>query len=338
LLLLSSVFAVRIYAQSSLEKTKIDILGMDVISSSGNSLDMEVDVSITEPTGMTVFYDSLDLDIYSDGTLMGRAAVPGSQVKPGDSTLAVAFTIDDMDVFDTFLVDFFSSATVPVNMQGQMRVRSTGIMGMSSISLDLDRDVGIPGFTGLDIDVTGLELTSSGNGNCLLNATVSVNNPSQLSIDLGDAVFNLSTEFGHLGDATGQGITLSPGTSEFTIFLNANDADQGVLGSIVYNYLSGEETVVNITGSWETSVPGLIGNILTSFQASTVISQASSSLTYASMEGKIGIDIDSLDIVDTNSTSILVRSVLDIMNDLACRRIFPHSMSSLPPLPASWEP
>ena len=316
IMLISSVFGIQIYAQSSLEKTEIDILGMNVISSSANTLELEINVNIIEPTGKTVYYDSLDLDIYSDGSLMGKAAIPSSQLQPGESTMAIAFTIDDENVFDSFLGDFFSQSTVPVNMKGQIRVRSTGVMGATSIALDMNKDIEIPGFTGLDIDVTGLEITSSGNGNCMLNATISVTNPSQLSIDLGNAIFNLSTEFGHLGNGIGYGIALSPGISEFTMFLDTQDADPDVLGSVIFNYLSGIETVVNITGSWETSIPGLIGNVLSTFQASTTISQASTSLNYASLEGKVSIEIDSLDIVDTTNTSILVRSILNIVNDM----------------------
>ena len=266
ILIILTPFISNWYAQGQLDEADIDIESMKLISSSRNSLTLSVGLNVRTPSGMDVEFHPMELDMYYGDDLLGDTAISSGKLKEGRTEVEAVFHCGKDDALDAFLHDFYSKDELNVRLAGTVEVTTGGLLSAVSLELDLDKELTIPGMGDLLVDVTSLDLRGTGSSSCVFNATVQVESPSPLSVELGDISLSLDTSHGALGTAVGHGVELSRGNNTFHVTLDMIEADQRVLAKIASDYLSSRSISLTVTGSCDAALPGMLGYALSQFE------------------------------------------------------------------------
>ncbi|KAJ3103348.1 hypothetical protein HDU96_009295 [Phlyctochytrium bullatum] len=179
-------------------------------------------------------------------------SVSGSAPKSGNVDIPKAkFEIESLDAMSDFSKFLISQGGFSWRLKGSAEAKALGI---TLKGLSLDKVVKLPGFGGLtnvtisQFDLPESDLTKGIN----INTKTIVQNPSVISIALGDLAFDSYVQGNKIGSLTSKGVTLSPGSNTLQLdgFLKAIDPkDVTTLGEVFSFYVGGKDTKLGVVGT-----------------------------------------------------------------------------------------
>ncbi|KAF9909120.1 hypothetical protein EC991_009030 [Linnemannia zychae] len=177
--------------------------------------------------GITLPIDSVrqHVIVIDNNVQLGAFDTPWSAANVKGGTMTTAFTTSALNVFpdakaafSNFVSSLSTKATHPVTLKGSVDAKlNLGIFGHLTIP-GIGFNAVVP-FKGLDNlkntkYVYAIEVNPSIDGNIYLAAIVTINNPSFLTLSLGDVSFDASHNGAHIGTSSIKKLSLAPGDNQ----------------------------------------------------------------------------------------------------------------------------
>ncbi|KAF9131873.1 hypothetical protein BGW39_001177 [Mortierella sp. 14UC] len=177
--------------------------------------------------GITLPIDSVrqHVIVVDNGVQLGAFDTPWSAASVKGGTMTTAFTTSPLNVFpdskaafSNFVSSLSTKATHPVTLKGSVDAKlNLGIFGHLTIP-GIGFKAVVP-FKGLDNlkstkFVYAVEMNPSIDGNIYLASIVNINNPSSLTLSLGDVAFEASNKGERIGSSSIKNLVLVPGDNQ----------------------------------------------------------------------------------------------------------------------------
>ncbi|KAF2771318.1 hypothetical protein EJ03DRAFT_38788 [Teratosphaeria nubilosa] len=235
-----------------------------------------------KPFNASIYLPDSDLALYS-------LEIPETTAKDGAlEYVDQRVTIVHPDEFTEFSTQLLLNESLSLYLRGQGRLKQSGL---PSTSVDWNQEIYIKGLNKLaGIAVTNFTLlgTAYSNGTNAVGQ-VWVNNPSVLTVEIGDLVQNNYVDGVYIANTTIPDLLLKPGNNSYPIYFTSNET---VVASLVTStYRCGQlpvEIVTDYASYNGTRVPWLTTSMkATNFSTTVDISQA---LTKAGFGAILGED------------------------------------------------
>jgi hypothetical protein len=156
---------------------------------------------------------------------LGAFDTPWSAANVNGGTMTTAFTTSALNVFpeakaafSNFVSSLSTKASHPVTLKGSVDAKlNLGIFGHLTIpGIGFNAVVPFKGLNNLQNTkyVYAIEVNPSIDGNIYLAAIITINNPSFLTLNLGDVSFDASHNGAHIGTSSLKKLTLVPGDNQ----------------------------------------------------------------------------------------------------------------------------
>ncbi|KAF2754267.1 hypothetical protein EJ05DRAFT_541354 [Pseudovirgaria hyperparasitica] len=186
--------------------------------------------------------------------------------------------ITDMDAFIAYNKLIVTSETYSYGIKGKTVIHQQGLDG---INVDYDKTVtqkGLNGFKGFELQDYNITIMPESDGTTL-RGTAYIPNPSVSTLQLGNAVFNLTCEDQYIGQAFINDLVLRPGDNYYPTNAKTN---QTLVVSILMNGKHGDfQLPINIIGDSITNSDGIkIDYLSEAMRASTISISLNASVAF----------------------------------------------------------
>ncbi|KAF8933577.1 hypothetical protein BGZ47_010807 [Haplosporangium gracile] len=177
--------------------------------------------------GITLPIDSVrqHVIIIDNGVQLGSFDTPWSAASVKGGTMKTAFTTSTLNIFpdaksafSNFVGSLSTKASHSVTLKGSVDAKlNLGIFGHLTIpGIGFKAVVPIKGLDGLKNQkyVFAIEIDNGANNKTSMTSILNINNPSQLSLTLGDVNFDSTHNGAHIGISTVKGLKLVPGDNQ----------------------------------------------------------------------------------------------------------------------------
>ncbi|KAG0288003.1 hypothetical protein BGZ97_006932 [Linnemannia gamsii] len=177
--------------------------------------------------GITLPIDSVrqHVIVIDNGVQLGAFDTPWSAASVNGAVMTTAFTTSALNVFpeakaafSSFVGSLSTKAEHPVTLKGSVDAKlNLGIFGHLTIpGIGFNAVVPFKGLNNLQNMkyIYAIEVNPSIDGNIYLAAIISINNPSQLTVTLGDVTFDASHNGAHIGTSAVKALKLVPGDNQ----------------------------------------------------------------------------------------------------------------------------
>ncbi|KAF9103194.1 hypothetical protein BGX29_003659 [Mortierella sp. GBA35] len=179
--------------------------------------------------GITLPIDSIrqHVIIIDNGVQLGSFDTPWSAANVKGGTLTTAFTSSPLSVFpdakgafSNFVGSLSTKASHPVTLKGAVDAKlNLGIFGHLTVpGIGFKASVPFKGLNNLQNMkyIYAIEVNPALDGNIYLTAIININNPSDLTLKLGDVSFDASGKEGRIGTSTVKNLVLVPGDTSLS--------------------------------------------------------------------------------------------------------------------------
>ncbi|KAI8875227.1 hypothetical protein K501DRAFT_203069, partial [Backusella circina FSU 941] len=248
-----------------------------------NLLDMEIDFTqdpwapptssknvqaqIQNPFGFPLGVTQLNMNVAATygGITVATLDVPDNSATTDATGLVttqfsdVPFKVQDQDLFSNFVALLTLSPSVTFGLEGTSNAiadTAVGTLTLPNIAFNVDTTLaGFADFNGA-ATIEQLSVTGATADYIIVSLSVSMTNPSQISITLGTINFNvvLASSSTVIGKVYLNNLTITPGTQSYAVemHLGEGSTDQAAVGAILTDYLTNQNVPLSIVGS-ETS-------------------------------------------------------------------------------------
>ncbi|MCK4614134.1 MAG: DUF3712 domain-containing protein, partial [Thermoplasmata archaeon] len=266
ILLLGGFKGVNLYAQSVIDSTDIEIIGIRVTGSGKDYLEVVVDAEVDNPSSRSGSYQDLELDVLYRGKKMGKIKVPSQNIESGKNELAIKsrlFSVSDT-VFDSFVRALLDRDEVEIDIKGDIHIGGT-----LHTSNRLKKTLTIQGFAGLSIEVPRITLENMDNEGIALQAEAKVYNPSSIAINLSESSFDLFCNQSfcnqtRLASFSLSGQSFRPGNNTLRVNLFIPASHEAHYNSLASDIITGRSPEFLIKGN--SSGDLLLSRLLQNFQ------------------------------------------------------------------------
>lgn len=172
------------------------------------------------------------------------------------------FQIVDMDAFNNFTRGLVFNSNVSWHLQAQATIRPISSAFLSYSNITLDKHITLKAFDGLhNVSISGLSLTRSTATRIIIDTTITIQNPSLFSIELGRLFFTLQYNNQTIGyvESNNSSVTLRPGANQIQVFgelqKSTYESYEAIL-DIIQNFLTQKQSdVTALAGPNCTSYP-----------------------------------------------------------------------------------
>ncbi|KAI9322513.1 hypothetical protein BX666DRAFT_2128544 [Dichotomocladium elegans] len=281
-----------------------------------------VEAQVKNPFGFPLGVSSLTMDVTAsyNGKDMAELKIPNQKATTSKSGLVttqfsnVPFSSFDNahNTFEEYLTAVTSKGNVKFGLRGTSNaVAATAIGAIPLSGIGFDVETALEGFNNFDGKTKILSLSIAGgtSEHILVKLSISMNNPSHITITLGD--MQLSTIMNEyraaVGDVFLRGITIKPGNNQFNAEMHMGGSNEKALKQLLSNYMTGAKVPLTVTGSQaSTQIPSL-KNALATVKLDTSMQGITDKLvksTSVKATGKVIFDKKA-------TTTIVLRNPLD---------------------------
>ncbi|KAI8618190.1 hypothetical protein BC830DRAFT_17744 [Chytriomyces sp. MP71] len=247
-------------AQNSITGSSLSLSSTSIDQATENSLHLVgagfvtnagvLDATLSFPDPISVYWTARpegapDLQI---GTMtLSNVTVSGPAPKSGSINLDTTMKISDttaMGQFATFMIngDAFSWKLV-----GGATAQA---FGLSFTGLTLSKIVNLKGFGGLrNPSVTSFNLPDSDATGIHVVTGAAINNPSTITINMGNMNFDMQFNNQSVGSLTAQNVIMAPGTNNVNMDGRLKSSNSQLLSSMMTQFLTGGGLNVNVLGN-----------------------------------------------------------------------------------------
>lgn len=186
--ILTSYLVIYLYARTALDDSKIRIEKIRVLGGDENSLDLEVDLILNNPTFRSVDLKKTYLDVYYKHKKVGYFNVPSLHLKSGNNHLSLQLEMVENQIgeFNYFVSDLFSSEEIVVELKGDIKTK-----GFFSMTLPFEKKIAIHHLDDLRIDINNLSIIDSDGDTITVEFKSIIKNPSIIETTLDGLQFDI---------------------------------------------------------------------------------------------------------------------------------------------------
>ncbi|KAI7857202.1 hypothetical protein BDC45DRAFT_501916 [Circinella umbellata] len=246
----------------------------------------QVEAQLKNPFGFPLGVKQLNMDVIagSHGTDMALLKIPDEKATTSQSGLVttqfsdVPFKVygDKHDLFNKFVELLTSQANVTFELSGSSNTITTTAIGdlkLNNITFDVETSLaGFNNFNGKN-DILSLAVTGATKEYIIVALKIAMNNPSQITIKLGDMKFNIiMNEFNaQVGDVIIKDATIVPGNNTMEAEMHMYSTNEKALGQLLSNYMTGAKVPLSVKGfDGSTSIASLKDGLSTVNLATTM--------------------------------------------------------------------
>ncbi|KAI8149170.1 hypothetical protein BJV82DRAFT_209695 [Fennellomyces sp. T-0311] len=233
----------------------------------------QIVAQLHNPFGFPLGVNKLNMDVVAgyQGHSFANLKIPDSSSTTSGTGLVttqfdnVPFAVynEAHGLFEEFAKLLILQQNVMLDLAGSTNVVANTAVG--DIKLDditFDVGTGLAGLNDLDgkVNILDLAITGGTKDYIIASVTVAVNNPSQISIMIGEMIFDvLMNEFNaKFADALLKNVAIVPGVNRLNVEVHVYSNDQRVLGQLISNYMTAAVVPLTIKGTEKSSqVPSL---------------------------------------------------------------------------------
>ncbi|KAI8149166.1 hypothetical protein BJV82DRAFT_209280 [Fennellomyces sp. T-0311] len=224
----------------------------------------QVEAQLKSPFGFPLGVSQLNMDVIAgfDGHDIANLKVPDSPATTSETGIIttqfenVPFAVYDNahPYFDAFVKLLTSQGNVTFDLAGTSNAVADTAVG--SIKLDgvtFDVDTSLAGFNnfGGKTEILSLYVTGGTKEYIIVSLRISMTNPSQITITLGDMLLDVyMNEFNaKVGDVTIKDATIVPGTNEMDAEMHMYSENHQALGQLLSNYMTAAKVPLTVKGT-----------------------------------------------------------------------------------------
>ncbi len=285
---------------SSPGKFDMVLRSLGVVNSTETSMTLDLGFGVYNPTSVGVELGSVAFDVYWETHQVGVAELNNVSVSPGwnNMTRTVVISGIDSSLVTDMINQYMGGTDLTFNLVGRA---SDGVIG--SVMAGLNFTIVLPAVHPADIAIISLDLYNATAGHLLFKAVIEMHNPTPGDVSVDDLNFTVHYQGVTLGNITVPAMTISPGTSDYTIFATFVVSNGTAFENLLRSYLRDEVITLQITGA--PNGTDIISQVLESYNVS---------LTLPSIH--LDAKILNLEMVNTTSSAIELNVTLSINNDM----------------------
>lgn len=266
--------------QSNISKTSIDITGMRLLSANQSAMDILVNFTIDNPSSHTAIVsgDSINVSILGSSNneiYVGTLSIKKLRVKSGVNYFSETYTVTlaNINAFNELVIVFLSEKELDIKISGNFKISVNDLLIPVETNVYVEKNISVPALNGLrDLTVNSLELIDVSDNSLTFHLNVSVNNPSNLYVDI--ALMNWSIIYNNtvVGSVSASDLQLVPGLNDFTATGSLQVDNTAITQEIVSRYISGENVSVILKGNITLGLSELSDYYISNLQLPVVLS------------------------------------------------------------------
>lgn len=218
-------------AQSKINSSTLEIQGVNILKTESNEYLMEINSTITTDGSISATIDPFEGEMYLEDlephTAFASVNFPATN---GNShqviNISQAMTIKDMDAFTTFNVWFFQNETVRVTVNGNTKVKPSGLDHKYNVQFQKTLTInGLNMLKGTTLPAETAHITTDPKVKQNFNGTSVIPNQSVFTLDLGNATFTNYLNDKNIGTLSIDNFTLKPGNNTVAVTASLNQGD-----------------------------------------------------------------------------------------------------------------
>lgn len=267
-------------AQAFIDGSSLSFQALEISQPSENGFNSTIKGYISNAGPINAKTDPMAITVSYEGTDIGVIDMPSLELAGGSSSIDISqnFSITNQKYFEKFSKDLLSKKNVVWRLKGQMDVEAAGFQ---IPDLKFDKLVTIPAmenFGGMsvnDFNIAGDEKKLE------VNISATMENPSPVSMQVGDVSFDMYFDEGYVGRVTAPNLTIQAGTNDLklvgVLVKPEGNATSEHFSKMFTQYLWGQDSVLTVKGANADSEnrPAWLGNALESLNISVVLPGAS---------------------------------------------------------------
>jgi len=245
LLILVSIFAIISYAHSLFDQTEMDVEEIRILSSDEDSLSLEVDISINNPSPREIRLESTELILTHEEETAGYVDLSSMKLKSGENRLTLAMELreDEGEGLEQLVSEFLSDEDISVNLKGDITTK-----GYFPLTFDLDKEMVIEDSGGFNVDVRNITIPKTDESGIHVRVETVISNPTILETTLEGLKFDLIYDETIVSTLSTTGYLYGGDNPiNFEILLAASASDS--YNSLISNIMNGENSSFQIRGN-----------------------------------------------------------------------------------------
>ncbi|KAG0182429.1 hypothetical protein DFQ28_010921 [Apophysomyces sp. BC1034] len=244
----------------------------------------QVEAQLKSPFGFPLGVSQLNMDVTANygGNNVALLKIPDEKSTTTASGLVttqfsnVPFQVFDNahPAFDTFVELLTSKPSLSFGLSGSANsIADTAVGALKLNNIGFDVQTSLAGFAnfGGKNDILSLEVVGGTKDYVLINLVVAFNNPSQITITIGDISFStFMNEFNaDIGNVFLQNVVIKPGMNQFNSVFHLGGSNSKAVAQMLGDYLTGAKVPLTIKGTTQSTKIASLQSAFSTVQLAT---------------------------------------------------------------------
>lgn len=188
-LALTAYLGIYLYALSIMDNTEIELQRIRILESDHDTLRLEVELLVSNPSSHTARLEESDLDLVYEGKKAAYLSLPSFKIGPGDNSLTLAAQLKEQDraLLLKLADEILNSRDVELRLVGTMKTD-----GFVSLELQVDKTLMVPGSSqGPEIDIRHISIPEGRADGIDVEINLTVTNPTIIETTLDGLEFEI---------------------------------------------------------------------------------------------------------------------------------------------------
>ncbi|KAJ3438544.1 nad p h oxidoreductase-related [Anaeramoeba flamelloides] len=205
---------------------------IDFVDANGSMMDFQIEIDLNNKSPTEADFDSIDCGIYYKSTLVGDASITNTQLFAGHNIFNFESSLNGE--LNNLKSGFISMETLAL----ELKVSVTCQDASDSIEI-FNTAIEIKGFDGIPTAINSFDLNESTSNTLELELDVTINNPSDIGVDINQLSFDLYYQSTYLGEGfKGQLMNFPRGDTPFLINITLDGTNE-IISEFLGDYISG---------------------------------------------------------------------------------------------------
>ena len=240
-------FGLQSTVKQQIEEASVSVSSVELLKISDDKMKLEVQFEINSQQAMDLSYELEDLSIKFTGNEFGNVSLSISVFNTSSSNQKTNVTINITNhvIYNLLISNFIQSPKISLTITGNVRFKGAlATLGPIPFSKDFDLD----GLNGLTPIINSFDLINSTNNNLLLKINSTINNPSQLLVNLSKVFLDVIDANQVIGNGTINNFNLDQGKNQVMINVTLG-GNKTAVSNFLSRYIQGETIPLKLNAS-----------------------------------------------------------------------------------------
>ena len=242
------LYFTRNITEKTIKDTKLTITSLEVKSADDESMNVTVNGTIDNPSEYSGTLKNASLTLEYNNVTFGATSISQLEVKAGETKFSEDLTISitNSSQYFEFIKDFVEKDSVTFSI----RISGTIESDILTFEANFIKTVSLTGMNGnLNFTLNRFDILNATEDSFFANVSLTVNNPSTVSMNLPEATFEFYTNDTLVGNLTMHDLNIKPGENNFTRIVLVKIANIDLFNSITKDLLSNKDVNLVFKGA-----------------------------------------------------------------------------------------